>query len=99
MNDQPTRKIIPTKIVKAEEPWCTYTLEDGSVVRCRLTIAHFNRVEGSWAPDGNPEYQIGLATQIVTDAPPALRRPQVKQASDETIENAARATASRIALK
>ncbi len=98
MNDK-TTIITPTKIVKAVEPWCEYTLSDGTVVRCRMTIAHFNRVEGSWGPDGSPEYQVGIGQQIVADAPAALRRPEAKPATEANIEAAARLAASRVALK
>jgi hypothetical protein len=40
------------------EPWTEYTLEDGSVVRCRLMVIAAKRREGEFNEHGKPIYDL-----------------------------------------
>jgi len=46
------------------EPWETFTLEDGTVVKMRLTPQSIMRLEGEFDGGGNPVYVFQTATVI-----------------------------------
>ena len=41
------------------EPWTTYTLSDGSVIKVRVTLKSVLRLEGEFDQGGNPVYYVG----------------------------------------
>ena len=41
------------------EPWTTYTLSDGSVIKVRVTLKSVLRLEGEFDQGGNPVYMVG----------------------------------------
>ncbi len=41
------------------EPWATYTLSDGSVIKVRVTLKNVLRLEGEFDQGGNPVYMVG----------------------------------------
>ena len=56
------------------EPWATYELSDGSVVKVRSTVTGVVRLEGEHDGAGNPLYNISSQVQIrVVSAPKDLR--------------------------
>lgn len=63
----------PLKIIKTKEPWCEYTLEDGTVLRFRVTVHNIRRNEGKFAPNGDPEYSFNNQMQCEVVAPQHLR--------------------------
>ena len=46
------------------EPWSTYDLSDGTVLKLRTTITGIQRLEGEYDAGGNPVYQVQSATMI-----------------------------------
>lgn len=66
---------VEVPIRESSERWSEFVLEDGSVVRSKLAVMSFTRVDGEFDPDGNPVY-ITKATplQIVVNSPEALRQ-------------------------
>lgn len=75
----PIQKAVP--IVKAEEPWVTLHLADGSVLRARVNIAEVFRVEGVWDQNGDPVYNFKSQTMVTVTAPEGLRKPQAVKPS------------------
>ncbi len=56
------------------EPWATYELSDGSVIKLRTTISGVFRLEGEYDQGGNPAYSVSSNTVIrVVSAPKGLR--------------------------
>ncbi|HEX5508937.1 MAG TPA: hypothetical protein VFX37_10580 [Pseudolabrys sp.] len=52
--------------VAEAEPWATYRLEDGSVIRVKIVMTHIH-LEG-FLPDGRPNYRINF--QQIVDVTP-----------------------------
>jgi hypothetical protein len=65
----------PLKIIKAEEPWCEYLLEDGTTVRFRFTACSFIPM-GVNPADGNPQYQFSNSLLIEVHPKRAAARAQ-----------------------
>jgi len=56
------------------EPWATYELSDGSVLKMRSTVTGVVRLEGEHDLAGNPLYNVSNQVQIrVVSAPRELR--------------------------
>jgi hypothetical protein len=53
------------RVVTASEPWAEYQLEDGTLLRFRLTACNF-RLTGKKTELGDPEYSFTHALQIET---------------------------------
>lgn len=63
----------PIRILTASEPWAEYQLEDGTLLRFRLTACNF-RLTGKRTAEGDPEYSFSHQLQVETHArPPADR--------------------------
>jgi hypothetical protein len=43
------------RVLKADEPWAEYQLEDGTLLRFRLTVCGFRKT-GKQTDQGEPEY-------------------------------------------
>ncbi len=57
----PSGRLVDVMTVDFEanaEPWSTYTLEDGSVVKLRTVIKNVLRLEGEFDHGGNPIYSV-----------------------------------------
>jgi hypothetical protein len=61
-------------IVKAEEHFNQYVLEDGSVLRVKNVATSMLRVDGQFLPDGSPIY-IVVATPAVSVESSPLKKP------------------------
>lgn len=59
----------PAKILSASEPWAEYQLEDGTLLRFRLTACNFRKT-GKQTEQGDPEYSFSQQVQCETHAAP-----------------------------
>ena len=69
------------KITKIEEPWTVLHLEDGSVLKCRYSIAGVERVDGAFDQNGDPVYNLRGGQSVVLIPNLALRRVQTPLAA------------------
>ncbi len=79
---KPTKVEHEGKMVLAEdltfdtdkEPWTTYTLEDGTILKIKYALAKVCRLTDTFKPDGEPIYvfQVGGLTHI--EAPEHLKK-------------------------
>lgn len=61
----------PAKILTASEPWAEYQLEDGTLLRFRLTACNFRKT-GKQTEQGDPEYSFSQQVQCETHAAPVV---------------------------
>ena len=72
----------PVKIVKADEPFSYFTLEDGTEIVMRTTVGQIIRHIDQWDDGGRPIYTI-TATGITTiTSPNNLMRPSEGENKD-----------------
>ncbi len=64
----------PIDFEPEREGWNTYILHDGTTLKLRTVVAEVLRVEGAWAPNGDPLYIITSQAVVNTTAPDALKR-------------------------
>lgn len=84
MADKPTRVMhdgkmvdaIETPIKDSTEKWSEFVLDDGTVLRTRLTLLNAARIPGKYDDIGNPTYAIQLAPTIAIVATDELRKPK-----------------------
>lgn len=69
---------MPVEFVADAEPWCRYTLDDGSVVRIRVMLVRCTR--DGLNEDGSPKYELQLQ-QIVDVTPSDLAVQSAKEES------------------
>ena len=50
--------VADVPILESKEPLCSYTLEDGSVLRVRNVATSILRINGQFTPDGAPIYVV-----------------------------------------
>jgi hypothetical protein len=84
MSERPTKATLPGgKVVDAVEVpveeslerWSELKLEDGSILRVKMTVLSVSRVIGEWDPQGNPFYMVNMSPIIaVVEAPEHLRK-------------------------
>lgn len=60
----------PQKVITASEPWAEYQLEDGTLLRFRLTACNFRKT-GKTTDQGDPEYSFSHQMQCETIPSPA----------------------------
>jgi hypothetical protein len=66
---------IDVPIEQAIERWSELTLEDGTVVRAKMSIASIARVEGQYDPHGNPLYLANSSPIIsIVSVPDRLKK-------------------------
>lgn len=61
----PSGRLAETVVVDFEseaEPWSTYKLSDGSVLKIRVIVKSVMRLEGEFDQGGNPLYVVGADT-------------------------------------
>jgi hypothetical protein len=66
-------------IVKAEERFNLYVLEDGSVLRVKSVATSMLRVDGQFLPDGNPIYIVVTSPAVSVESSPIKREPEQKE--------------------
>ncbi len=58
------------------EPWASYELSDGSILKVRTVVSGVQRLEGEHDQGGNPMYMVQSATMVrVVSAKKELRGP------------------------
>jgi len=55
------------------EPWATYELSDGTVLKVRTILTNVMRIEGEYDQSGNPVYVVSSQNVIQANAPKKLR--------------------------
>jgi hypothetical protein len=63
---------------EAERPeaWNTYILHDGTSLKIKAVLSEVLRVEGEYAPNGDPLYLSNASLVVSTNAPENLKRKQ-----------------------
>lgn len=56
------------------ENWNTYVLLDGTKLRMKAILAEVFRVDGQYAPNGDPLYSANTQIVMNTNAPEALKK-------------------------
>lgn len=64
---------VPIK--DSSEKWSEFILEDGTILRMKLTLVSAARIDGQYNDQGEPVYGMNLAPVIVTiEIPDKLKR-------------------------
>lgn len=56
------------------EKWNTYVLHDGTTLKVKAILAEVLRVDGQYAPNGDPVYTVNASIVVSSNAPESLRR-------------------------
>ncbi len=72
--DGTQKEIEDRDIVEEKNPWNTFKLDDGTILKIRLNLTGVQRVIDSWDPsNGNPSYFVQHNVAIRTLAPRKLK--------------------------
>jgi hypothetical protein len=56
------------------EAWNTYALGDGTALKVKSVVAEVLRIDGKYAPNGDPVYLVNSSVVVNTNAPEHLKR-------------------------
>lgn len=56
------------------EKWNTYALHDGTTLKLKAVLADVLRVDGEYAPNGDPLYTVNASIVVATSAPDSMRK-------------------------
>ena len=56
------------------EGWNTYILHDGTTLKLKAVLSEVLKVEGEYAPNGDPLYTATASIVVATNAPESLKR-------------------------
>jgi hypothetical protein len=56
------------------EKWNKYILHDGTELRLKAIVAEIFRVDGQYAPNGDPMYSVNAQIIVNTNAPDNLKK-------------------------
>lgn len=56
------------------ERWNQYVLHDGTVLKMKAVLADVVRVDGQYAPNGDPLYTVNAQIIVNTNAPESLKK-------------------------
>ncbi len=56
------------------EAWNEYILHDGTTLKLKTVLAEVLRVDGMYAPNGDPVYVVNAQPVVSTNAPDNLKR-------------------------
>lgn len=56
------------------EAWNTYVLGDGTTMKIKAVLAEVLRVDGKYAPNGDPLYVVNATPLVSTNSPEQLKR-------------------------
>jgi hypothetical protein len=59
---------------ESSEKWNTYALLDGTSLKLKVVLADVVRVDGQYAPNGDPLYTVNATIVAATNAPEHLRK-------------------------
>jgi hypothetical protein len=75
--NSPVRDGSEVAVRESTERWTETTLEDGTVIRIKVSVVGAVRIDGEYDPDGNPAYSLKMNPIITTvSSDPRYRRPQ-----------------------
>jgi hypothetical protein len=71
---------IDVPIAKSTEYWSEFELEDGTVLRVKVSVLGAVRIPNQYDQEGNPVYVLknGQVTNVVK-VPPDLKKPEVSE--------------------
>jgi hypothetical protein len=62
-------------VVESIERWSEIKLEDGTILRVKLTVTAVGRADSEYDDKGNPMYSIDMVPQVsIIDVPDRLKR-------------------------
>lgn len=61
-------------IKSSKEQWSEFTLEDGTVIKARLTVLSAVRLNEQYDQEGNPAYSLKLAPLVIFNSPDNLKK-------------------------
>ncbi len=64
----------PIQVVQSQELFCTYSLEDGTLLRLKPVLTEVFKVDDRWDANGEPVYLIRSQNVMVVSAPESLRK-------------------------
>ena len=75
--DDPAKQVeaVTVRIAKSEEPFCYFTLEDGTELTLRTIVTEVLRLVDKWDEAGRPMYKITSQATITIASPEDLDRP------------------------
>jgi len=56
------------------EKWNTYALHDGTALKLKVVLTDVLRVEGQFAPNGDPLYTVNASIVAATNSPESLKK-------------------------
>jgi hypothetical protein len=62
------------EVLKSDEKWSTYELDDGTHLRMRASVMEIWRVIDEYDADGNPQYVVKAAGAMSVFAPEGLKK-------------------------
>ena len=65
---------IEVQVDESTQRWSEFKLQDGSVIRVKVSVLSAVRVEGQYDPMGNPMYMTNITPVISVTSPEHLRR-------------------------
>ncbi len=68
------RTAIEIEFEPEKESFSTYALHDGTTLKLKLVLTEVMRIEGAYAPNGDPIYMIQASQIMAVSAPDALER-------------------------
>jgi len=66
-------------IVKADEHFNQYVLEDGSVLRVKSVATSMMRVDGQYLPDGSPIYIVVTSPAVSVESSPLKKGEEARK--------------------
>jgi hypothetical protein len=62
-------------VEESNERWSEFKLEDGTVLKAKVTVVSAVRLDGQFDPQGNPLYVMNLSpVMAIVEAPERLRK-------------------------
>jgi hypothetical protein len=56
------------------EKWNSYLLHDGTTLKVKAVLAEVLKVEGAFAPNGDPIYSVNASIVVSSNSPENLRK-------------------------
>ena len=67
-------EVIEFESGEGGERWNSYLLHDGTELKMKAVLAEVLRVEGLYAPNGDPVYTVNASIVLSSNSPEALKR-------------------------
>lgn len=68
-------QLVDADILDSEtvaEPWCTYRLEDGTVIKCKQVVVSVSKLRDKHKENGEPIYVLKIGALLDTEIPREL---------------------------